>query len=234
MAGHSKWANIKFRKAAQDNKRGKLFTKLIRDITVAARVSGDVDSNPRLRTAIDKALAANMTRDSINRAVKKGTGELAGDNLEEILYEGYGPCGTALLVDCLTDNKNRTVSEVRHAFSKYGGNLGTSGSVSYMFKKVGEILLKQCEQDRLFEFAIENGATDINEMEEGSLVLVEPENLESLTSLLEKEFTVLSSAITNVPDLYIDLDEHSSEKFMKLYEQLDQLDDVQNIYHNVK
>ncbi|MBT7408636.1 MAG: YebC/PmpR family DNA-binding transcriptional regulator, partial [Methylococcales bacterium] len=163
MAGHSKWANIQHRKKAQDAKRGKLFTKLIREITVAARMGGgDSDSNPRLRTAIDKALGGNMTKDTIERAVKKGAGAMDGANYEEIRYEGYGPAGIAMIVDCLTDNKNRTVAEVRHAFSKSGGNLGTDGSVSYMFSKLGIISFdKDVDEDGLMEAALEAGAEDI-------------------------------------------------------------------------
>ncbi|MDE0715781.1 MAG: YebC/PmpR family DNA-binding transcriptional regulator, partial [Gammaproteobacteria bacterium] len=163
MAGHSKWANIKFRKAAQDAKRGKIFTKIIKEITVAARIGGsDPDANPRLRAAIDKALAANMTRDTIERATKRGAGELDGVDYEDIRYEGYGPGGVAVLVETSTDNRNRTVSEVRHAFSKHGGNLGTDGSVAYLFNKVGSIVFSDSEDgDRIMEIALEAGAEDI-------------------------------------------------------------------------
>ncbi|MGD8640311.1 MAG: YebC/PmpR family DNA-binding transcriptional regulator, partial [Gammaproteobacteria bacterium] len=163
MAGHSKWANIRFRKGAQDAKRGKLFTKLIREITVAARQGGgDPDSNPRLRAAIDKALSNNMTRDTVDRAVKRGSGETEGENYEEIVYEGYGPNGVAIMVECLTDNRNRTVAEVRHAFSKHGGNLGTNGSVAFLFEKIGMLTFPEgSDEEKIMEAAVEAGAEDV-------------------------------------------------------------------------
>ncbi|MEA3291648.1 MAG: YebC/PmpR family DNA-binding transcriptional regulator, partial [Pseudomonadota bacterium] len=178
MAGHSKWANIKFRKAAQDAKRGKVFTKLIREITVASREGGgDPDANPRLRTAVDKALAANMTRDTIDRAVQRGTGEIEGATIEEVRYEGYGPNGVAVLVECATDNRNRTVSEVRHAFSKAGGNLGTDGSVAYLFTKIGSIVLPAgSDEEQIMEIALEAGAEDIEADDDGVVeVITTPE-----------------------------------------------------------
>ena len=175
MAGHSKWANIKHRKAAQDAKRGKIFTRLIREITVAARAGGgEVESNPRLRLAVDKALGANMTRDTIDRAVKRGTGDLEGVNYEEITYEGYASSGIAVLVECTTDNKNRTVAEVRHAFSKYGGNLGTSGSVAYLFDKMGEFFMAEgADEEAVMDVALEAGADDI-EADEGVIKITCP------------------------------------------------------------
>ena len=171
MAGHSKWANIKFRKAAQDAKRGKLFTKLIREITVAARAGGgDSASNPRLRTAIDKALSANMTRDTVDRAIKRGTGELEGVSYEEIRYEGYAPGGVAILVDCMTDNRNRTVGEVRHLFSKHGGNLGTEGSVAYLFSKTGLFIFAPgTDEEAVMEAAVGAGADDVETVADGSI-----------------------------------------------------------------
>ena len=162
MAGHSKWANIKHRKAAQDAQRGKIFTKLIRELVTAAKLGGaDVGSNPRLRTAVDKALSNNMTRDTINRAIQRGAGGGDDTNMESIVYEGYGPGGTAIIVECLTDNRKRTVSEVRHAFTKSGGNLGTDGSVAYLFTRKGLILINEADEDALMEAAIEAGADDV-------------------------------------------------------------------------
>jgi YebC/PmpR family DNA-binding regulatory protein len=183
MAGHSKWANIQHRKGAQDKKRGKLFTKLIREITVAAKMGGgDPDSNPRLRLAIDKAKAQSMPKDNIERAVKRGAGELDGSDYQEIRYEGYGPSGTAVMVDCLTDNRNRTVAEVRHAFSKFGGNLGADGSVNYLFNHVGQLLYPEdADEDAIMEAAIEAGAEDVVVDDEGSIeVLTEPADFETV------------------------------------------------------
>ncbi|KXJ47103.1 MAG: hypothetical protein AXW13_09560, partial [Alcanivorax sp. Nap_24] len=174
MAGHSKWANIKHRKAAQDAKRGKIFTKLIREITVAARMGGpEIADNPRLRAAVDKALSNNMTKDTIDRAIKRGAGDDDGANMEEITYEGYGKNGVAVLVETMTDNVNRTVSEVRHAFSKFGGNLGTSGSVAFLFTKRGEIFFEPgVEEEKLMEAALEAGAEDVEENEDGSFLVI--------------------------------------------------------------
>src|SRR5690606_13007843 len=183
MAGHSKWANIRFRKGAQDAKRGKVFTKLIREITIAARSGGgDPASNPRLRLAIDKAKAQSMPKDNMERAIKRGTGELEGVSYEEVRYEGYGPGGVAVMVDCLTDNRNRTVADVRHAFSKYGGNLGADGSVAYLFSQVGQLSYPPgSDEDRVMEAAIEAGATDVATNDDGSIdVLTEPEDYESV------------------------------------------------------
>jgi len=176
MAGHSKWANIQHRKGAQDAKRGKLFTKLIREITVSARIGGgDPASNPRLRAAVDKALGANMTRDTVERAIKRGAGELDAENYEEIVYEGYGPNGVAVLVECLTDNRNRTVSEVRHAFTKNGGNLGTSGSVAYLFSKIGLLTYPQgSNEDAIMEAALEAGADDVVTNDDGTIDVTTP------------------------------------------------------------
>ena len=189
MAGHSKWANIKFRKAAQDAKRGKLFTKLIREITVAARAGGgDSASNPRLRTAIDKALSANMTRDTVDRAIKRGTGELEGVSYEEIRYEGYAPGGVAILVDCMTDNRNRTVGEVRHLFSKHGGNLGTEGSVAYLFSKTGLFIFAPgTDEEAVMEAAVGAGADDVETVADGSIeVLAQPEIYDAVNDALKE------------------------------------------------
>ncbi|MDH3334741.1 MAG: YebC/PmpR family DNA-binding transcriptional regulator, partial [Gammaproteobacteria bacterium] len=183
MAGHSKWANIQHRKGAQDKKRGKLFTKLIREITVAAKMGGsDMDANPRLRLAVDKAKAQSMPKDNIDRAVKRGAGEMEGDDFFEIRYEGYGPGGTAVMVDCLTDNRNRTVAEVRHAFTKFGGNLGADGSVSYLFNQVGQLLFPAgVDEDVVMEAAIDAGAEDVIPDDDGSIeVLTSPNDFEQV------------------------------------------------------
>ncbi len=236
MAGHSKWANIKFRKAAQDAKRGKLFTKLIREITVAARSGGgEADSNPRLRTAIDKALDANMTKDVIERATKRGTGELDGVNYEEVRYEGYAPGGIAVLVECTTDNRNRTVGEVRHAFTKHGGNLGTDGSVAYLFKKVGLIrFAPDSDEERIMEVAVEAGAEDVVTEDDGSIeVVTSAEDYDIVHSAigkagLEPEDTdIIQRATTEVT-----LNEDDGEKVLKLLDALEELDDVQDVFSN--
>jgi YebC/PmpR family DNA-binding regulatory protein len=236
MAGHSKWANIQHRKGAQDAKRGKLFTKLIREITVAARMGGgDAASNPRLRAVIDKALTANMTKDTIERAVKRGSGELEGQSFEEVRYEGYAPGGVAVMVDCMTDNRNRTVSEVRHAFTKCGGNLGTDGSVSYLFTKSGIISYpKGSDEDRIMEVALEAGADDVVGYEDGSVdVLTAPENFgqvkDAMTAAgLEAEAAeVTMRAATDVV-----LEAEDAGRMLKLLEMLEDLDDVQNVYSN--
>ncbi len=189
MAGHSKWANIQHRKGAQDAKRGKLFTKLIREITVSARMGGgDAASNPRLRAAIDKALAGNMTKDTIDRAIKRGAGAADGDNYEEVRYEGYGPGGVAVMVDCMTDNRNRTVAEVRHAFSKFGGNLGTEGSVAYLFEKVGLLSFPAgSDEDQIMEVALEAGAQDVVRNEDDSVdVQAAPNDFYTVKEAMEK------------------------------------------------
>ena len=244
MAGHSKWANIQHRKNAQDKKRGKLFTKHIKEITVAARMGGaDVASNPRLRLAIDKALSVNMTRDTIDRAVKRGAGGLDGDNMEEIRYEGYGPAGVAVMVDCMTDNRNRTVAEVRHAFTKRGGNLGTDGSVSYLFTKQGHIVFapsadneQVVDEDRVMELALEAGAEDIESNDDGSVVVVtNPENFELVKqTLVDAGFQPAISEITYVASIQAELDQESAEKLLGLVDTLEDLDDVQEVYTNAQ
>ncbi|WP_417438279.1 YebC/PmpR family DNA-binding transcriptional regulator [Idiomarina sp.] len=236
MAGHSKWSNIKHRKAAQDAKRGKIFTKLIREITVSAREGGgDPETNPRLRAAIDKALSNNMKRDTIDTAVKRGSGDLEGDNVDELTYEGYGPNGVAVLLECMTDNRNRTVSDVRHAFSKLGGNLGTDGSVAYLFNKKGVISYADgVTEEQVMEPALEAGAEDILAYDEGSIdVITSPENFGAVKDALDaKGLEAGNAEVTQVPDTRVDLDEESARTFLKLLDALEDLDDVQNVYHN--
>lgn len=236
MAGHSKWANIKHRKAAQDARRGKLFTKLIREITVSARVGGaDADSNPRLRTAIDKALTANMTRDTIERAIKRGAGAQDGDNYEEVRYEGYGPNGVAVMVDCLTDNRNRTVSEVRHAFSKSGGNLGTDGSVAYLFTKRGILSYPAgSDEDRIMEAVLEAGGEDIVNNADGSIdVWTMPEQFDDVLAAMKAAGLAPAGAgITMQPATEVALELEDAEKVIRLVDMLEDLDDVQNVYSN--
>ncbi|MEA2092958.1 MAG: YebC/PmpR family DNA-binding transcriptional regulator [Pseudomonadota bacterium] len=236
MAGHSKWANIQHRKNAQDAKRGKLFTKLIREITVAARM-GDPDpaSNPRLRLAMDKALAGNMTKDTIERAIKRGSGAQDGDNFEEVRYEGYGPGGVAVMVDCMTDNRNRTVAEVRHAFTKSGGNLGTDGSVAYQFTKWGILAYPaESDEDRILEIALEAGAEDVISNGDGSIdVLTQPDQFVDIREAMvaaglepEQAEVTMRAATTSS----LDLDD--AEKMVRLLDTLEDLDDVQNVYSN--
>ena len=236
MAGHSKWANIQHRKGAQDAKRGKLFTKLIREITVAARM-GDPDpaSNPRLRMAVDKALSGNMTKDTIERAIKRGSGVQDGENFEEVRYEGYGPGGVAVMVDCLTDNRNRTVAEVRHAFTKAGGNLGTDGSVAYQFTKSGILSYpRESDEDSLMEAALEAGADDVVNNDDGSFdVLTQPEAFIDIRDAMkgagldpEQAEVTMRAANTTALDLA------DAEKMVRLLERLEDLDDVQQVYSN--
>ncbi len=237
MAGHSKWANIKHRKAGQDALRGKIFTKILREITVAAKSGGaDPASNSALRTAIDKALGANMRRDTIDTAVKKAVGALEGVNYEVVLYEGYGPGGTAVMVDCLTDNRNRTVGEVRHAFTKAGGNLGTDGSVAYMFSKIGIISYAPgaVDEDALMEAALDAGADDVITNDDGSMdVMTTPESyLEVKDALVASGFEPDNAEVTMQAATMTDLDAEGAEKMMRLIERLEDLDDVQNVYSN--
>lgn len=236
MAGHSKWANIQHRKGAQDAKRGKLFTKLIREITVAARMGGgDVSSNPRLRAAIDKALGGNMTKDTIERAVKRGSGATDGDDYFEIRYEGYGPNGLAVMVDCLTDNRNRTVAEVRHAFSKSGGNLGTEGSVAYLFSKLGVISYPPgCDEDAIMEAALEAGAEDIVTNDDGSVdVQTTAEDfLDVKDAMVAAGFEPEHAEVTQQASTSVELDLEGAEKMLRMISTLEDLDDVQNVYSN--
>lgn len=238
MAGHSKWANIRHRKGAQDAKRGKIFTKLIREITVAAKSGGgDPASNPRLRTAIDKALGQNMTRDTIDRAVKRGSGDMDGENFEEIRYEGYGVSGVAVMVDCLTDNRNRTVADVRHAFTKRGGNLGTDGSVAYLFTKQGMLSYPAgSDEDQLMEVALEAGAEDVISHDDGSIdIITTPEGFVDvkeamIAAALEPE----NSDIIMTPSTTVSLELDDAQKIMALIDMLEDLDDVQNVYTNAE
>ena len=236
MAGHSKWANIKFRKAAQDAKRGKLFTKFIREITVAARAGGgDVASNPRLRAVADKALGANMTRDTVDRAIKRGTGELDGVSYEEVRYEGYAPSGIAVLVECTTDNRNRTVSEVRHAFTKYGGNLGSEGSVAYLFDKVGLLMFPPgMDEDVVMEVAVEAGAQDVETGPDGMVeVITEPEELNFVADQMSAAGLVSELAeVVQRPTSETELAGEEAEKVMLLINALEDLDDVQDVFTN--
>ena len=238
MAGHSKWANIKHRKARQDAKRGAVFTKIIRELTVAAKEGGPiVEDNPRLRLAYDKALSANMAKDTINRAIQRGAGGQEGQNLEEVVYEGYAPGGVAVLIKTLTDNKNRTVSEIRHAFTKYGGNLGTSGSVAYMFEAKGKILVSaDSSNDDFYELALEHGATDLVDLEEGkSEIVCDPKDLSNLKDkLTENDYAVDASEVVMEAETNINLDAEQSEKNIKLTDVLEDLDDVQEVFTNAE
>jgi len=238
MAGHSKWANIQHRKGAQDKKRGKLFTRLIREITVAARMGGgDIDANPRLRLAVDKAKAQSMPKDNIERAVKRGSGEIEGEDYEEIRYEGYGPGGAAVMVDCLTDNRNRTVADVRHAFSKYGGNLGADGSVAYLFNHCGQLLYPPgSDEDAITEAAIEAVAEGVVVADDHSIeVLTDPAEFESVrdamvaAGLPPEEAETTMRAFTSA-----DLEGKEAASMVKLLEALEDLDDVQNVYTNAE
>ena len=235
MAGHSKWANIKHKKAAQDAKRGKVFTKLIREITIAAKMGGSESAdNPRLRAAIEKALSSNMTKDTIQRAVERGAGGGDNDNVEELTYEGYGPAGVAILVEVITDNKNRTVAEVRHAFSKLGGNLGTDGSVGYLFSKRGQILIEAGDEDRVIELAIDAGAKDVIIQDDGLIDVATTQNtvLEVRDMLVESNLLIVSAEVALVPSNAVELDEESAHKVFRLIDMLEDLDDVQKVYTN--
>ncbi|MFO1436162.1 MAG: YebC/PmpR family DNA-binding transcriptional regulator [Gammaproteobacteria bacterium] len=236
MAGHSKWANIQHRKNAQDAKRGKLFTKLIREITVAARMGGgDANSNPRLRAAMDAALSGNMTKDTIERAVKRGTGEVGAENYEEVRYEGYGPGGVAVMVDCMTDNRNRTVGEVRHAFTKHGGNLGSDGSVAFMFSKCGIISYPPgTEEDKVMEAALDAGAQDVINNDDGSIdVLTSAEEFGAVKDALDRAGLKASAAeVTMRAANDCSIEGENAEKMLKLLDALEDLDDVQKVYSN--
>ncbi len=238
MAGHSKWANIKHRKAAQDQKRAKVWTKLIREITVAAReAGGDPDSNPRLRLAIDKGTGANMPKDTIERAIKRGAGTADGDNYDEIRYEGYGPGGTAIMVDCMTDNRNRTASEVRHAFSKHGGNLGTDGSVAYLFNKQGVISYAPgVDEEAVMDAALEAGAEDVITHDDGSIdLLTTPEDFSDIKAAMESAgFEAVNAEITYNAGTKAEMDREGAEKLMRMIDTLEDLDDVQEVYSNAE
>ena len=236
MAGHSKWANIKHKKAATDAKRGKIWTRLIKEITVAARLGGgDVASNPRLRLAVDKAADANMPKDNVTRAIQRGTGGLEGANYEEIRYEGYGINGAAIIVDCLTDNRVRTVAEVRHAFSKFGGNMGTEGSVAFLFKHCGQLLFAPgTDEDALMEAALEAGAEDVVGDEEGGIeVLTAPHDFTAVKDALEKAgFKAEMAEVIMKPSTETVFTGDDAVKMQKLLDALENLDDVQQVYTN--
>ncbi|WP_461518988.1 YebC/PmpR family DNA-binding transcriptional regulator [Porticoccus sp.] len=236
MAGHSKWANIKHRKAAQDAKRGKIFTKLIRELVVAAKTGGGVpEDNPRLRAAIDKALANNMKRDTIDKAIARGAGADDAENYEEVTYEGYGVGGIAVLVECMTDNRNRTVSDVRHAFSKRGGNLGTDGSVAYLFTRTGQISYPPgADEDKILEIALDAGAEDVLIHDDGSLdVLTAWEDFSAVKEALEAaDLESENAEVTMLASTTVSLDKEAAEKLLALVDHLEDLDDVQNVYTN--
>lgn len=236
MAGHSKWANIKHRKARQDAKKGKVFTKLIRELTIAAKLGGgEPDDNPRLRAAIDKALIANMTRDTIDRAVARGAGTNEADNVEELTYEGYAPGGVAILVECMTDNRNRTVAEVRHAFNKRGGNLGTDGSVNYLFARKGQIVFEAgANEDQVMEVALDAGADDVVTQEDGSIEVLTPwETVSKVKDAMVKAGLKPEGAdVAMIAAVLVPLDKEAAEALLDMVDALEDLDDVQNVYTN--
>lgn len=236
MSGHSKWSSIKHKKAAVDAKRGKIFTKLIKEIMVAAKMGGgDPDANPRLRSAIAAAKSDNLPKDKIERAIQKGTGDLEGINYEESVYEGYGPGGAAVLVESLTDNKNRTVADVRHIFNKNGGNLGENGCVSYLFKKKGYLVIERSsvDEDALMETALEAGAEDIREDESNFEVICEPDDFDSVKDAIDAaKIPCIDAEITMLPDTTTDLVGKEAEQMYRLMEMLDDCDDVQKVYTN--
>ena len=236
MAGHSKWANIKHRKAATDAKRGKIFTRLIREVTVAAKMGGaDPAMNPRLRLAIDKATAQNMPKDTIERAAKRGAGELEGVNYEEIRYEGYGINGAAVMVDCMTDNRTRTVADVRHAFSKHGGNLGTDGSVAFLFKHCGQLVFAPgTDENRLMEAALDAGAEDVIANDDGSLeVITGPHDFVAVKEALVKAgFAPAFAEVTMKPSTEVEMTGEDAARMQKLLDAIESIDDVQDVYTN--
>jgi YebC/PmpR family DNA-binding regulatory protein len=236
MSGHSKWSSIKHKKAARDAKRGKVFTKLIKEITIAARLGGgDPNANPRLRTAITAAKAQSMPNDNIDRAIKKGTGELGGAALEEVIYEGYGPSGVAIMLDVLTDNRNRTVAELRFIFSRHGGNLGESNCVAWMFKKRGIITVEKnaADEDRLMELALDAGADDVQSDSDAFQVMTAPENFSAVRDAIEKAGIAIAHAETTMmPENTAPVSGHAAEQVLKLIEELEDHDDVQNVSAN--
>lgn len=236
MSGHSKWSSIKHKKGITDAKRGKVFTKLIKEITVAARMGGgDQGANPRLRTAILAAKSENMPKDNIERAIKKGTGELEGVSYEEAIYEGYGPGGAAVMVESLTDNKNRTVADVRHIFSKAGGNLGENGCVAFLFDKKGYVVVERSvvDEEMLMEIALEAGAEDVREDESNFEVITDPKDFETVRSAIESaDISFISAEITMLPQTTVNLAGKEAEQMVRLMEALDDCDDVQKAYTN--
>jgi len=238
MAGHSKWAQIKHKKAHEDAKRGRVFTKIVKEISVAARLGGgDPEGNPRLRTAIEKAKEVNMPHENIKRAIMKGTGELPGTSYEEFIYEGYGPGGVAVLLEVLTDNKNRTVSEIRHIMSRHGGSLGEAGCVAWMFQKKGYILVDKgtTDEDTLMSVALDAGAEDMRNdpKEDNYEIITSPEDLDRVKAAIEgANIPVALAEITMLPKSYVTLDEKSAEQMMKLMDALEENEDIQNVYAN--
>lgn len=236
MAGHSKWANIQHRKARQDSKRSAIFTKVIRELTIAAKLGGPLpEDNPRLRLAVDKALGANMSRDTIDRAVARGAGANEADNVEELTYEGYGPGGVAVLVEVMTDNRNRTVAEVRHAFSKRGGNLGTDGSVAYLFARKGQIIFEAgASEDQVMEVALDAGADDVITHEDGSIEVLTPWEIVGKVkdAMTKAGLKPVSAEITMITSVQAPLDKDGAETVLGLIDALEDLDDVQNVYTN--
>ena len=236
MAGHSKWANIKHRKARQDASRGKIWTKVIREITVAAKGGPDPADNPRLRLALDKANAANMPKDTIKRAIQKGSGTGETGALEELVFEGYGPNGVAILVETMTDNRNRTVADVRHAFTKFGGNMGTDGSVAYLFNKLGIVHVETTyEEDKIMEIALEAGADDFTVLDDYYEIITSPVNLSNIIEVLkEKNIESLLAENTMRAETLVNLDQEASEKVLKIMNFMDDLDDVQEVHTNAE
>ena len=236
MAGHSKWANIQHRKSAQDKKRGKIFSKLIREITIAARLGGgDLTANSRLRLAVDKAYASNMTKDTVERAIKRGAGGVEGNDLIELSYEGYGVGGTAILVKCMTDNRNRTVADVRHIFTKYGGNLGTEGSVAYLFSRQGQIsFTKDNDENKIMELAIDAGAEDVVVNEDQSIdIITMPDDFDKVKDAMQKAgLEPINATITMEAATKVILDKDNAEKMLRMVEMLEDLDDVQEVFSN--
>ena len=235
MAGHSKWANIKHRKGAQDAKRGKIFTKLIKEITISARIGGgDLESNARLRLAVDKAKQANMPKDNIERAIKKGTGDLDGVTYEEGIFEGYGPGGVAVIVEFMTDNRTRTVADVRHAFNKCGGSLGVSGSVAFMFDRKGQIIFGEgSDFEKIFEVALEAGAEDVKDEDDIVEVVTDPGNFEEVrNALTDQGFTPQSAEVTMLPQNMTAIEGKQAEQLMRMIDMLEDNDDVQNVHAN--
>ncbi len=235
MSGHSKWASIKHKKAATDAKRGKIFTRLIKEIMIAAKDGGgDPESNPKLRTAVDSAKSVNMPNDNIKKAILRGIGELEGVNYEDISYEGYGPGGVAILIECLTDNKNRTVAEVRHTLGKYNGNLGESGCVGWMFTKKGLILIEKdkIEEDELLEIVLENGAEDMTDDDDNFAVTTTTETLAQVTDAIKAKIEIISSELSMIPSTYIKLEEKQAHQMLKLLDKLEEIDDIQNVWTN--
>jgi YebC/PmpR family DNA-binding regulatory protein len=233
MAGHSKWANIKHKKAATDAKRGKIWTRLIREITVATKLAGpDVTANPRLRLAIEKAMAANMPKDNVARAIAKGSGKEDNVNYEDVRYEGYGIAGAAIIVECMTDNRTRTVAEVRHAFNKYGGNMGTEGSVAFLFKHQGQLFFKDIDEENLFNQALELGALDVNILDDGGVEVITSayDFVEIKEQLAHKGFVAEFSEVGMKAENEVELSEEDTAKMQKLVDALENLDDVQDVY----